>query len=165
MNCLWNYLIIQGSQKITFKLWRFLLAKVYYFISFLAGNQLYELMSHRRGWCCCCCCPNKSGLLAVRPGSWILFKFSTFILITKLKSLSVLNLSVRPSVCLSVFLSFYYLSDIQLSFRTSFVLMSKLKNISFFLSVFLSVCLSSCLSVSLSIFLTSCWHSQQLLFW
>ena len=65
---------------------------------------------------------NKSGLFSCPDRildyfSDILFTFSTtFILITKLKSLSVLNLSVRLSVCLSVFLSFYYLSDIQLTF-------------------------------------------------
>ena len=74
---------------------------------------------------------NKSGLFScpyriLDYFSDILFTLSTtFILITKLKSLSVLNLSVRPSVCLSV-------------------------------------CLYFCLS---TIFLTSSWHSEQLLFW
>merc|ERR1719150_2648249 len=93
---------------------------------------------------------NKSGLFSCPDRildyfSDILFTFSTtFILITKLKSISVLNLSVRLSVCLSVFLSFYYLSDIQLTFRTTFVLITKLKNHSVFY-------LSFCLSVNLSV--------------
>ena len=107
---------------------------------------------------------NKSGLFSCPDRildyfSYILFTFSTtFILITKLKSLSVLNLSVRLSVCLSVFLSFYYLSDIQLTFWTSFVLMSKLKNLSFCFSFCLSVCLAVCRSLCLSF-----WHPVDIL--
>ena len=88
-------------------------------------------------------------------------------------------------VCLSVSLSFY-LSGILLTFwdakdrwlerrRTSevkwttFVLTPKLKSRSVFLSVCLSfcpsVCLSGCLLACFSVFLTSCWHSEQVLFW
>ena len=60
---------------------------------------------------------NKSGLFSCQHRildyfSDILFTFSTtFILITKLKSLSVLNLSVRLSVCLSVCLSTIFLTS------------------------------------------------------
>ena len=87
---------------------------------------------------------NKSGLFRcpyriLDYFSDILFTFlTTFVLITKLESLSV---------SLFVGLSFY-LSYILLTFLTTFVLITKLKS----LSVFLSVCLSVCLSI----FLTSC---------
>ena len=51
-----------------------------------------------------------------------------------------------------------------LTFWKTFVLITKLKTLSVFLSVCLSVSLSVCLSVRLSaclsIFLTSCWHSE-----
>ena len=50
-----------------------------------------------------------------------------------------------------VFTSFYHSVFISLSVCLS--------------SVCLSICLSVCLSACLSIFLTSCWHSEQLLFW
>ena len=62
------------------------------------------------------------------------------------------------SICLSCMSC---LSDILLRFWTTFVLITKLKS----LSAFLSVCLSVFLSTCLPIFLTSCWHSEQLLFW
>ena len=32
----------------------------FYHMIFLAGNQLYELQTHRWGWCWGCCCPKKS---------------------------------------------------------------------------------------------------------
>lgn len=72
----------------------------------------------------------------------ILFTFwTTFVLITKLKSLLVFL-----SVCLS-----FYLSGMLLIFWTTFVLMTiKLKSLYLFLSVFLSVCPSVFLYVCLS---------------
>ena len=104
----------------------------------------------------------------------ILFTFlTTFVLITKLESLSVSlfvglsfylsyilltflttfvlitklkSLSICLSVCLSVGLSFY-LSDILLTFLTTFVLINKLKSRSVF---YLSVCRLVCLYMFLS---------------
>ena len=83
--------------------------------------------------------------------------WKTFVLITKLKSLSVFL-----SVCLSVRLSFY-LSDILLTFWTTFVLITKLKSRFVFY-------LSFCLSVRLSVFQTVCrpvflpfWHPVNIL--
>ena len=73
--------------------------------------------------------------------------------------------SVSLSLCLSgaiyIFLS-DWISDILLTVWTTFVLITKLKSRSVF---YLSVCLSVSLSFYVSIFLTSRWHSEQLLFW
>ena len=106
--------------------------------------------------------------------------WTSFVLITKLKSLSVFYLSfclsVNLSVCRPVFLSFWYpvvsvyLSDILLTFLATFVLITKLKSLSvFYLSFCLSVSLSVCLSACVSVFLTSCclclsfWHPVDIL--
>ena len=62
-------------------------------------------------------------------------------------------LSVCLSVCRSVFLCFY-LSEIPLTFWTTFILITKLKSLSV---LYLSFCQSVCLSVCPSMFL-SFWH-------
>ena len=90
---------------------------------------------------------NRSGLFScpyriLDYFSDILFTFlTTFVLITKLESLSV---------SLSVGLSFY-LSDILSTFLTTFVLITKLKSRSVF---YLSVCQSVCWSVFLCFYLS-----------
>ena len=152
-----------GLHKTSFLLWKISLfvpkhLKISYFLSVkLVWDPWFRLKEARGG-----------GQYLHDPLKWNCLKTSVGSLAVLLFCHTVI-MSFCHSFCLAHCISSClseWLFDILLTFWTTFVLITKLKSCFVFLSVILSVCSSVCLSVGLFfVFLSSCQHSEQVLFW